>query len=122
MDKKQSIELGNIHARRDYVDIRDIARMYYQVSCADRVDHIYNFCSGKAHSTQNLLDMMSEISNHNISVDVNEAFIRANDNLYMQGSVERLKKIGFTHKYTLSDTLRWMYDGMSNTSKNETIT
>lgn len=122
VDKKHRIELGNIRAQRDYVDIRDIAGMYYQVACADKVNDIYNFCSGKAHSIENLLDTMVEISNHNISVDVNQAFIRANDNLYMQGNVDRLKKIGFTHKYSISDTLRWMYNGMSNTSKTETRT
>ena len=114
VDKKDRIELGNIKARRDYVDIRDIARMYYQVACAEKVDSIYNFCSGQANSIQNLLDIMNEVSGHSIEVDINQAFIRANDNLYMQGGIERLEKIGFKHKYSLTDTLTWMYEEMSN--------
>jgi hypothetical protein len=59
---------------------------------------------------------VSQIAGYRIKVEVNPAFVRANDVLTLTGSNARLASvIGPIEAPPLFETLRWMVEGMSST-------
>ena len=108
---EKRIELGNLAIARDFSDVRMVARSYRRLLAAAPAGEIFNVCSGTSHSLANLIDMMSEIAGYHIDVQVNPAFVRANDVLTLTGSNAKLAgAIGPVEPTPLVDTLRWMYE------------
>lgn len=56
------IEVGNLAAVRDFVDVRDVARAYTLALTAGRPGQAYNVCSGAGRSVQSLLDGLLALS------------------------------------------------------------
>lgn len=56
------IEVGNLAAVRDFVDVRDVARAYTLALAAGRPGQAYNVCSGAGRSIQSLLDGLLALS------------------------------------------------------------
>lgn len=56
------IEVGNLAARRDFVDVRDVARAYCLALERGRPGQVYNVCSGQERSIQELLDGLLALS------------------------------------------------------------
>lgn len=110
-EKKPVIELGNLDVVRDFSDVRDIVNSYCQLLNQSAIGEIYNVCSGIGTSLLDIIDMMKEISGHDIEVKINSNFIRANEIKTLIGSNNKLVSlIGNTKKYELQETLSWMYN------------
>jgi nucleoside-diphosphate-sugar epimerase len=104
------IELGNLAIARDFSDVRMVANSYRRLLAASPAGEAFNVCSGHSHSLASLIDMMSDIAGYRISVQVNPAFVRANDVLTLSGSNAKLQRaIGPVVPPPLVETLRWMY-------------
>jgi GDP-4-dehydro-6-deoxy-D-mannose reductase len=56
------IEVGNLAAVRDFVDVRDVVRAYTRALTAGRPGQAYNVCSGAGRSVQSLLDDLLALS------------------------------------------------------------
>jgi nucleoside-diphosphate-sugar epimerase len=105
------IELGNLAVARDFSDVRTVAQSYRRLLAAAPAGETFNVCSGKSHSLSDVIQMMTEIAGYRIEVEVNPAFVRANDVLYLSGSNAKLTgAIGCAEHPPLFDTLRWMYE------------
>lgn len=102
------IELGNLDVSRDYSDVRDVARMYECLLEKNNVPNIINFCNGYTASVEELIANLEEITSHRMIVKSNPKFMRKNDVLYQCGSTQRLEDLGFSWRYSLKSTLRWM--------------
>jgi nucleoside-diphosphate-sugar epimerase len=107
----QRIELGNLAIARDFSDVRMVATSYRRLLAVAPAGEAFNVCSGRSHSLANLIDMMSDIAGYRIEVQVNPAFVRANDVLTLSGSNAKLQRaIGPVASAPLVETLRWMYE------------
>jgi nucleoside-diphosphate-sugar epimerase len=105
------IELGNLAIARDFSDVRMVARSYRRLLAAAPAGEAFNVCSGQSHSLASLIDMMADIAGYRIDVQVNPAFVRANDVLTLVGSNAKLRAvIGEVEQTPLAGTLRWMYE------------
>jgi nucleoside-diphosphate-sugar epimerase len=105
------IELGNLAISRDFSDVRMVANSYRRLLAASPAGEAFNVCSGQSHSLASLIDMMSDLAGYRIDVQVNPAFVRANDVLTLVGSNAKLQDaIGPVVQPPLLDTLRWMYE------------
>ena len=109
--KSQRIELGNLHVRRDYSDVRNVATTYRKlVECPDAKGAI-NVCSGIAYSIHQVLEMVSTISGHRLEVNINPDYVRAGEVDLLFGSHEKLEKlVGPIGWVPLQETLRWMLE------------
>ena len=106
------IELGNLAIARDFSDVRMVARSYRRLLAAAPAGEAFNVCSGRSNSLAEVIDMVSGIAGYRIEVQVNPAFVRANDVLTLTGSNAKLAAvIGPIAPPPLFDTLRWMYQG-----------
>jgi GDP-4-dehydro-6-deoxy-D-mannose reductase len=66
--KEPVIEVGNLEARRDFSDVRDIVRGYWLSLEKGEKGEVYNIGSGKAITIQELLDLILSMSDVNIEV------------------------------------------------------
>ena len=75
------------------------------------IGQTFNVCSGKAHTLNEVLDLVREISGRDFEVRVNPAFVRNNEVKTLLGSRARLDAcIGPLNVIELRDTLRWMIE------------
>lgn len=107
---ERKIELGNTEVWRDFGDVRTVARYYRRLVEVAPAGVTLNLCSGVAHSLSEVLAMMARIAGYEIEVEVNPAFVRANEVVRLVGSRERLvRTLGDEPAIPLARTLEWMY-------------
>ena len=105
------IELGNLEVVRDFSDVRDVVRAYRKLIELSSKGEVFNVCSGVGHSLNDVIELMREISGHDLAVRINPAFIRLNEIHKLVGSRAKLDaKIGREHPILLRETLRWMFE------------
>lgn len=107
----RSIEMGNTYVIRDFSDVRMVSEVYVRLLTSSAVGRAFNICSGTGHSLMNIIEMMQHIAGYQIKVSVNPAFVREGEIEKLIGDPTRLEgAIGALPRYTLADTLRWMYE------------
>ncbi len=98
---------GNLGARRDFTDVRDVVRAYWTMLEHPSDNVVYNVCSGKAASIREIISLFEEITGINADVAVEQAKVRPYDVPVLLGSAERLKaETGWTPTFTLRETLK----------------
>jgi nucleoside-diphosphate-sugar epimerase len=104
------VELGNIDVYRDFNDVRMVASAYARLLERGIPGEAYNVCSGQAYSIKDVLAMLADLAGYRIEVDVNPAFVRANEVRRLVGCNRKLAAaIGELELVPLAETLRWMY-------------
>ncbi len=88
----KTLVAGNLSIVRDFVDVRDVVKAYYLLLKNGVSGEVYNICSGNGIELKEIIVKMSELLNIDISVEVNPALIRPNENKKIIGSYEKIKK------------------------------
>ena len=107
--KKPSIELGNIMIQREFNDVRNVVNIYSDLLINGPSGKIFNICTEKTFSIQDVINRCEKITNHKMEIRVNPNFCRSNDANRLVGNGQYLRK--FTdpvNVFSLDDTLRWM--------------
>lgn len=108
-EKKNIIELGNLEVWREFGDVRTVVDIYRQLLEQCPVGKTLNVCSGQVYSLQEVVRICQEITGHNIEIQVNPKFVRANEVRVLAGDNHRLKEVvGDWSEYSLEETLTWM--------------
>jgi nucleoside-diphosphate-sugar epimerase len=103
------IELGNLHVEREFNDVRMVCEAYLRLLAQGQPGQIYNVCSGQPHTLQHVINTLERITGHTMAVDVNPAFVRANEVHRLCGSPAKLQAaVGPLGDWGLEGTLRWM--------------
>jgi nucleoside-diphosphate-sugar epimerase len=109
--RASAIELGNLQVWRDFSDVRVVAACYRQLLAAAPAGQVFNISSGRAYSLGEAIAMMEQIAGYRIDVNVNPAFVRANEVARLTGDNRRLASVvGAIDAPPLEHTLRWMYE------------
>lgn len=109
--KADVIELGNLDVWRDFSDVRTLVNAYRRLIEAKAFGQTVNVCSGKTHSLREVMAMCEQITGHRMRIQVNPAFVRANEVKTLCGDASLLRSlIGDWQTLELADTLRWMLD------------
>ena len=66
--KKPVIEVGNLEAKRDWTDVRDIVRGYLLAVEKGESGEVYNICSGKAFRVGDMLNLLLGMSKIKVEV------------------------------------------------------
>jgi len=111
IEKKTTIEVGNIDVWREFGDVRTVTDIYRRLLERCPVGETLNVCTGQTYSFREVIDFCEKITGHKIEVQVNPEFVRANEVRVLKGDNSRLTRlIGETHNYNLEETLRWMFE------------
>jgi GDP-6-deoxy-D-talose 4-dehydrogenase len=106
-----AIELGNLHVEREFNDVRMVCDAYLALLDKGVAGEIYNVCSGQPHTLQEVISILTELTGHHLDVQVNPAFVRANEVHRLCGSAHKLRACtGQLLPYTLQETLEWMLE------------
>lgn len=110
-EKKKTIELGNLHTFREYNDVGFLVRCYERLLASEFKSGVVNIASGKTHSIKKILEILKDISAHEIDVKVNELYVRKNEIRELKGSNLKLESLigELQEEYTLRKTLKDMY-------------
>jgi len=72
-EKKQpAIYVGNLNAKRDFTDVRDIVKAYYLAVTKGKVGEAYNICSGKTYSMKEVLDKILALSRSKKKIEIKQ--------------------------------------------------
>lgn len=86
----QEIMVGNLDAKRDYTDVRDIVRAYRLLLDKGRSGEVYNICSGAARSGHEILDGLLKASGSQAEVKPDPNKMRPSDTPEIYGSHDKL--------------------------------
>jgi nucleoside-diphosphate-sugar epimerase len=111
-----AIELGNLYVEREFNDVRMVCDAYLALLAHGVPGEVYNVCSGRPYTLQHVMGVLSGITGHLMDVQVNPAFVRANEVHRLCGSAQKIREcVSDLPVYELEDTLQWMlYDIASN--------
>lgn len=74
-----TIEVGNLSARRDFSDVRDVVQAYVTLITHGEPGQVYNVGAGRSHSIQELLDTLLAMSRVSIAVQQDPERMRPSD-------------------------------------------
>lgn len=101
------IQVGNLEARRDLTDVRDVVAAYERLMEAAPVGRPYNICSGRAWRVADLLDELRQLSSVSVRIEVDEQRLRPIDVPVIQGDATRIRtELGWMPRIKVEDTLR----------------
>lgn len=104
-----TIETGDLTIIRDFVDVRDVVRAYYDLLMYGKTGELYNVCSGVGNRLSDIVDKIAGMLGIEVNTVVNPEFVRLNDNRIIIGSHEKISRdIGWEPMIPLDDTLRDM--------------
>jgi GDP-4-dehydro-6-deoxy-D-mannose reductase len=73
------VQVGNLNARRDFTDVRDVVRAYYLAVTQGKPGEVYNIGSGKAHSIEDILQKLVGLIEIPVKVEVDPKRLRPID-------------------------------------------
>ena len=105
------LNVGNIKPRRDFTDVRDVARAYWHLGSVSNKDNfIFNVCSGSVYSIEEIIGLYENITGLKFQLHTEQKRLRGYDIQLLAGNNGLLQKttgwrpeIGM--KQTLTDLL-----------------
>lgn len=105
--RRPLIKVGNLAPKKDWLDVRDAARGYWLAAQHGLPGEVYNLCSGRSSSVQEILDSLVSIVNVNVQISVDNSRLRPVDVADIIGDPRKLTRAtGWVPQIPLDTTLR----------------
>ena len=103
--------VGNLEAKRDFTDVRDIVRAYWLALEKGKAGEVYNICSGRSWVIRELLDKILELSGVKVDVKSDPTRLRPSDVKILQGSHDKFtRETGWLPEIPIEKTLKDLMD------------
>jgi len=113
LDGGTVVPVGNLSARRDFTDVRDVVRAYRLLVDRGEPGEVYNVCSGRAVSVQELAEALLRMARQPMQLTPDPALERPIDVPVLLGDYSRLRKAtGWEPEIALDQTLADLLDDM----------
>ena len=108
--------VGNLDARRDFLDVRDVVRAYVAVVELGTAGEIYNVCSGEARSMRDVLRELIIAAHVPVEVRDDPARMRPSDVPLFVGSNRKLREAtGWTPAIPFRASIKDIYAAAQST-------
>ncbi len=107
------IVTGNPHTRRDFTDVRDIARAYRLLGCRAMGEDVFNVSSGVSVSATDQVALLAElVAPLELEHVIDPSRVRAREVMDLRGDHSRLSALTgweprISLRQTMSDTIAW---------------
>ncbi len=109
------LTVGNLEAKRDFTDVRDIVRAYDLAVNKGVPGDVYNLGSGVSYKISDILNKMLSLSKAKIEVKIDKYLFRPIDNPELVCNGEKFKKLtGWKPEILLETTLKDTLDYWRN--------
>ena len=105
------VNVGNLDAKRDFSDVRDMVRAYWLALEKCEPGDVYNICTGRSWTIRELLDILLSMTQTKIEVRQDPARLRPSDVPVLLGDNSKfVKATGWKPTIPFEQTLRDMLD------------
>jgi GDP-4-dehydro-6-deoxy-D-mannose reductase len=106
------LRVGNLEVRRDFVDVRDVARAYCLAATQGEPGQVYNVCTGQARSVRGIVDRLLSLSDAVVEVIFDPGRLRPSEIPVLEGEGTRFHaatswRPSIPFEQTLFDTLEY---------------
>lgn len=109
--KEPVVKVGNLSAKRDYTDVRDMVRGYLLAVEKGKPGEVYNICSGKAYQIKKVLEILLSMSKVKIKVEKDPERMRPSDVPILLGDFSKFRRrTGWRPKIKFEKTLQDLLD------------
>ena len=99
--------VGNLAAKRDFTDVRDVVKAYVRLICQGVPGETYNMGSGHAVEIRKVLDMIISLSEKEIRVEIDPNKIRPVDVPIIEADITKLRELtGWEPQIRMEQTIR----------------
>ena len=107
------LRTGNLSARRDFTDVRDVVRAYRLLVERGEPGEVYNVCSGRDVSMEEVVSRLMAISDADLRMEADPDLMRPVDVPALRGDASRLEAAtGWTAEVPLEDSLRAVLESL----------
>lgn len=105
------IKVGNLAAKRDFTDVRDVVKAYVKLIQLGKAGETYNVGSGNAQAIREILDLIISMANKNITVEIDPNKLRPVDVPIIEADITKLNQLtGWTPQIPLEQTIQETLD------------
>lgn len=116
------IKVGNLSAKRDFLDVRDVVRAYYLALKKGRNGDVYNIASGKARSIESVLKTSIGFVDTKVEIIKDPSLFRPADIPILRGDASLLRKVtGWKPIIPFETTLLDLYNFWLKNLKDKTF-
>jgi GDP-4-dehydro-6-deoxy-D-mannose reductase len=101
-----SLKTGDVNVIRDFSDVRDVVKAYYELLYKGRCGQTYNVCSGKGYILKDIIAIMADKIGKPVSHSIDEEKFRPSENKTIVGSYEKIKtETGWQPEISIEDSI-----------------
>lgn len=113
--RKPILPVGNLNARRDFTDVRDMVRAYALIIEKGEVGEVYNIGSGTSYKISDILDKLLSFSDRKISIESDKSLFRPIDNPDLVCDPTKIRELtGWKAEIPIEKTLKDTLDYWRN--------
>jgi len=105
------IRLGNLHAKRDFIYVKDAVNGVKTVLEKSKRFNVYNIGMGKSYSILAVCNLIKKISAKTTPIQSVRSYLRKNDINEIRSNSSKIRKLGWKPKFDLKKglelTLKW---------------
>ncbi len=99
--------VGNLDAKRDFTDVRDVVRAYRLLIEEGRKGEVYHVASSRVHAISEVLEVLLSFSTASITVTQDPSRMRPSENSIVVGSIEKImQETSWKPEIPFRDSLR----------------
>lgn len=107
--QKPVLKVGNMSSRRDFMDVRDVARAYLMLIESGAPGSHYNIATGRLVAIKTVLAEMCSIADVEPEIETDPDLYRPTDSSPILDTEPLRKATGWEPRFTLSQSLRDIY-------------
>ncbi|HEX5111042.1 MAG TPA: GDP-mannose 4,6-dehydratase [Vicinamibacterales bacterium] len=105
------LRVGNLDARRDLTDVRDVVRAYMSLVESAPPGQVYNVASGVGRPIRSIVETLVRLAAVQVRIEVDPGRLRAQDKPVLVGDAGRLRAAtGWEPRISFEQTLRDLLD------------
>lgn len=110
--RKPIMYVGNLNAKRDFTDVRDVVRAYKLLIESGHPGETYNVGRGSSVSIKEILDMILALSGEKIRVEIDKNKLRPVDIPVIEADISKIRNLtgwepGISLQQTIIETLEY---------------
>ncbi len=115
-----SMRTGDLNIVRDFTDVRDVVKAYHLLLSKGKKGEVYNVCSGRGISLADILSLMAQKRNIEITRTTDPKLVRPSDNRAIVGSNQKISaEVGWRPEISLDRSLDDILDDWESRLENE---